>query len=87
MANFPIENRVILTYNNSEVIIMAEFCLECWNRINGTNDPKRKFIMSRFPELCEGCGTWKKTIVSVRISHRMRYLMTEIFCNIKNDLP
>ena len=37
MSNFPIENMVKLTYNIYGVDIMAEFCLECWNRINETN--------------------------------------------------
>lgn len=41
---------------------MAEFCLECWNRINGTNDSPRKYIMSKELALCEGCGKMKIVI-------------------------
>ena len=45
---------------------MAEFCLDCWNKINNTNDSKNKYIMSRDLEFCEGCGEWKKVIVMER---------------------
>ena len=30
---------------------MAEFCLDCWNRIMGTKDPPGKYILSREPDL------------------------------------
>lgn len=26
---------------------MAEFCLECWNKINGTENPESKYVMSK----------------------------------------
>ncbi len=45
---------------------MAEFCLECWNRINGSDDSKRKYVFSKELELCEGCGEWKKVIIRQR---------------------
>ena len=45
---------------------MAEFCLECWNRINGTNDGKRKYVFSKDLTLCEECGEWKRVIVEER---------------------
>ena len=32
---------------------MAEFCVQCWNRINGTDDPPSKFIISKDLQLCE----------------------------------
>lgn len=35
---------------------MAEFCLKCWNKLNGTNDPPSKYILSRDLEICEECG-------------------------------
>ncbi len=50
---------------------MAEFCLECWNRINGTNDKKSKYIISKDLDLCEECGKYKKVIVS---ENRIRVL-------------
>ena len=56
---------------------MAEFCLECWNEINETNDKKEKYIFTQNLELCEGCGKWKKTIVIER-----KYLYRYIFFNV-----
>lgn len=45
---------------------MAEFCLECWNELNGTDKPKSYYILSEELELCEGCGEWKNVIISER---------------------
>lgn len=45
---------------------MAEFCLECWNELNGTNDSEKEYIMSKDLDLCEGCGEWKRVIVAER---------------------
>ena len=45
---------------------MAEFCLDCWNRINGTNDSPEKYIISKDLDLCEGCGEWKPVIEGFR---------------------
>lgn len=45
---------------------MAEFCLECWNKMNGTDDPKWKYVLSWERDLCEGCGQWKRVVVCER---------------------
>ena len=45
---------------------MAEFCLDCLNKLNGRNDPKSKYIISRDLDLCEGCGEWKHVVVMER---------------------
>lgn len=45
---------------------MAEFCLDCWNRVNGTKDPPEKYVLSREYDLCEGCGEWKRVIIRLR---------------------
>lgn len=42
---------------------MAEFCLDCWNEMNGTNDPPEKYIITDDFTLCEGCGEFKPVIV------------------------
>lgn len=52
---------------------MAEFCLDCWNKIMETNDPKQKFLLSRKPDFCEECGQWKSVIIRVK----KRYLLVE----------
>lgn len=56
---------------------MAEYCLKCWNKINGTNDPKNKYIFSKGLDLCEGCGKRKYVIITDRKSyylHRFRFV-------------
>ena len=45
---------------------MAEFCLSCWNKLNGTKDPPEKYIFSKELDLCEGCGNLTHVIVAVR---------------------
>ena len=39
--------------NKIEVIKMAEFCLECWNKINETNDPESDYIIYSSEEIEE----------------------------------
>lgn len=50
---------------------MAEFCLDCFNEINGTNDTAEKYIFTKNLELCEGCGKLKNTII---IEKKYRYI-------------
>lgn len=45
---------------------MAEFCLDCWNKLHGTNAPQCCYVLSKSPELCEGCGKQKRVIIAVR---------------------
>ena len=45
---------------------MAEFCLECWNKINNNNHKENKYIMSVDLELCEECGEFKRVIIAER---------------------
>ena len=51
---------------------MAEFCLECFNIINETNDNEDKYIMSEDLDLCEGCGKWKNVVVCTRRAYYLR---------------
>jgi len=46
---------------------MAEFCLECWNKLNETKDSKRRYVLSRELDFCEECGTYKNVIVRERL--------------------
>ncbi|MGN1008494.1 MAG: hypothetical protein ACI4PV_06070 [Butyricicoccus sp.] len=50
---------------------MAEFCLECWNMLNDTKYTERELVLSHFPDLCEGCGQYKKVVVRER---RLKFL-------------
>ena len=59
-------------------VIMAEFCLECLNRINETKEPAIKYIMSEELNLCEGCGQWKRTVSMYRLSYwlwKLRFII------------
>jgi hypothetical protein len=42
---------------------MAEFCLDCWNKMNHTLLAKEDVILSEEPDLCEGCAELKPTVV------------------------
>ena len=60
----------------SRVIGMAEFCLDCWNKIMGSNDPPGKYILSRELDLCEECREWKPVIIRIK----RRYIAAEWLC-------
>ncbi len=45
---------------------MAEFCLECWNKMNKTKKTKKEVVLSKEKDLCEGCGTFKPVVVKER---------------------
>ena len=49
---------------------MAEFCLDCWNKINETHDSKRRYAFSWGKELCEECGRHTRVIVAERFWSR-----------------
>lgn len=58
---------------------MAEFCLKCWNELNGTDFPASEYILSEELELCEGCGEFKKVIVTERTFAKTKRLPLKIF--------
>ncbi len=51
---------------------MAEFCLDCWNKINGTNHTKCRYVLSWELDLCEECGEYKRVIVVERLWSRLQ---------------
>ena len=44
---------------------MAEFCKDCYIAICGGSE-NDKIILSKELDLCEGCGEYKRVVVSVR---------------------
>ncbi len=63
---------------------MAEFCLECWNRINETNDTEDQYIISDGLELCEGCADMKRVIIRPkRDEDEFSYLFDWLFWPFK----
>ncbi len=61
-----IRNAYMVFWNR--VISMAEFCLDCWNKIMGANDPPGKSIIFREPDFCEECGELKPVIIRIKLS-------------------
>ena len=47
----------------SMVIIMAEFCLDCFNRMNGTHYKENQVWLEDC--LCEGCAEWKPCVMQL----------------------
>ena len=56
---------------------MAEFCLDCWNKMNEMKDSPRRYILSRELDLCEGCGEYKRVIVVERLWSRIEKSFVE----------
>lgn len=57
---------------------MAEFCLRCWNKINGTDYPENKYIISKELCLCEECQEMTNVIVTERkcyYLHKFRFVI------------
>ena len=48
---------------------MAEFCLECYNMIHGTNFDKRDLVISKELDHCEHCNSWKPAVVKMKAFH------------------
>ena len=49
---------------------MVEFCLACWNQLNDRQDGPERYVLSREPDLCEGCGQREPVIVRERLFWR-----------------
>lgn len=45
---------------------MAEFCLDCFNKLEKANLKKRHVKLSSLNELCEGCGEYKKVVIRLK---------------------
>ena len=63
---------------------MAEFCLDCWNKINETHNSKWRYVLSWNKELCEECGQYKRIIIVERVWSRVLRTLAEAIVNIQN---
>ena len=54
------------------MIIVAEICLDCWNKLNETNHSEKRYIMSENLNLCENCEEMKHTIIVERKSYYLQ---------------
>lgn len=62
---------------------MSEICLDCYNEIMKANDTKRKFIITRKPDLCEECRQFKPVIIRVKTRYILKEWCEEIAENIR----
>ena len=63
---------------------MAEFCMDCWNKINETNETKWRYVLSWERNLCEECGQYKRVIVAERLWSRVQRTGKEMISNIRS---
>ena len=63
---------------------MAEFCLDCLNKINEAQDGKWRFIMSLQKDLCEECGEYKRVVITEHIVSRVQRVLSEAVENMKH---
>ena len=64
---------------------MAEFCLDCWNKINETNDSKWRYALSWNKDLCEEYGQYKRVIVVERFWSRAQRILAEAIENMQSQ--
>ena len=64
---------------------MAEFCINCWNQINKTNNAKWRYALSWEKDLCEECGQYKRVIVAERLWSRTQRTIGEMIGNIRQQ--
>ncbi len=50
---------------------MAEFCVDCLQKIMETDYPANYFRISRELNFCEECRQWTRVVVSVRLRYRI----------------
>lgn len=41
---------------------MADYCFECWNKLNNGTCKRGEYVLSKEVDLCEGCGEYKRVI-------------------------
>ena len=63
---------------------MAEFCLDCWKKINRTKDSNWRYVLSWEKELCEECGQYKRVVVMERLWSRIERRLLEAIEDFKN---
>jgi len=58
--------------------------LDCWNKLNETNDSKWRYALSWEKELCEECVQFKRVIVAERRWSLTQRLLEEVIENLRN---
>ena len=58
---------------------MAEFCLECFKKINGPEYAKHKYVLTKELNFCEECGEIKRTVFMERKCYYLRTFRCVLF--------
>lgn len=66
---------------------MSELCLDCYNKIMEKTEPKRKFILSVRPDLCEECGRYKRVIIRMKWRYVILEELAETISCYKKERP
>lgn len=54
---------------------MAEFCFDCFKEMMETEDKQWQYVLTDEPELCEGCGLYKKVVVKEKFLSRLKKVL------------
>ena len=57
---------------------MAEFCLDCWNKMHRKQYDRWDVRLSYRYELCEGCGELKRVVITQRRCCEHRFVLIRI---------
>ncbi len=59
---------------------MAEFCLHCWNKFHHQSRTRFDVILSRIPQLCEGCAKYKRIVEGEsNLFRRWEWILLDFF--------
>lgn len=56
---------------------MAEFCLDCYNKMNNMCLVEKDVILSEYIDLCEGCAKYKHIIISYKKKEDKTFIANE----------
>lgn len=58
---------------------MAEFCYNCYKKFLKGNKEENELIISKYLDLCEGCGKYKHVVV--RYKNSFEIIVSRLFGN------
>ena len=64
---------------------MAEFCLDCWNKLNEIKDSRWRYVLSWGKDLCEDCAQYKRVIIKERLWSRTQKALAEAIAYTKEQ--
>ncbi|MDL2281199.1 hypothetical protein LJC10_05005 [Selenomonadales bacterium OttesenSCG-928-I06] len=63
---------------------MSEFCLKCFNDINGTEVCEDEVLLSEDAEFCEGCGEMERVVISSKRNNRWQEFFRRMFSRYRD---